>query len=163
MGNDTINTVMDAMRQATDGYARAMQVGLKFQNEALQFWGKTLGGEQGELDLAGGLTQGAEFYARTAERAGRMLEQQSQRTVEMLRKGLGLTQGATPAESLEKATGVWTSSIDAMRDSFDAVARFNTETLADFSETIRSGGNGHSTPAARTRRTGRGSGRANGK
>ncbi|MBW7906180.1 MAG: hypothetical protein LC135_16555 [Phycisphaerae bacterium] len=138
----------DMFKQAADSFARTMQAGVKFQEETAQFWtdlaGKNLDELRSQWDKFS--LDATPFTKKNLEQFHKLFEEQTTRTLDLLRKTFDLGGSQNTAEICDRMAAVWRDSLDTIRHSTDAMAKANTEVFENCSEMIRKlsgAANGH--------------------
>ena len=149
MATETRDFVNQTFKQATDSFTKTMQAGIKFQEEAAQFWTQAL--TRGTDDFRGQWDKVAHdalpFGRKNVERFHKLFEDQSNRTLELFRKSVEFGPAQNVNEVYEKAAATWKSSLDTMRQSAEAFAKANSELFESWNDLFRASaggsGNGH--------------------
>ncbi|TWT42317.1 hypothetical protein RAS1_34470 [Phycisphaerae bacterium RAS1] len=136
---ETFETMNDAFKTGTDTFATFVQTGVKFQEQTARFWNDLFARSNDEIR-----TQTERFNRdimpvarRNAERVQKLVDEQTQRTTDFVRRSFDIGQAATPAEAMDKFLGLWQTSFDVMKQSTDAFARVGNEMVANWSDSMK--------------------------
>jgi len=132
--NATQNFMNDTFKQMSDTFSNAFEMGMKFQKDNMRFWTEAM---TGKLQSAGDQwKQAADEFAPTVQknldRFGKLVEEQTQHGVELMRKSFDCEMPQNPQGVNDRWLELWKASFDAMRDSADAVAKANGEMIDGF-------------------------------
>lgn len=151
MATQTFDFMNDTFKQATQNFARTLEVGIKFQEDAARFWTDAFGKNAEELrtqweKLAADV---APFSKKNMERFHKLFEEQSARSLELLKKSLEANRASTPTDALDNLLGLWRNSFDTIRESADAVAKANADLFESWTHMAKGETNGHKTTKGR--------------
>lgn len=149
--------VTDAFRQAAENFTRTVQAGVKFQEQTASFWNEMMEKGAGEFRTQWEKLSHdfAPYQKKTVEQIHRLVDEQSRRSLELLRKSFDAGKGEGMGDVCEKMTDLWKSSFDRVRESADMLAQANAELFDGWTDMLKSVGtprNGHSKPAAKPAR-----------
>lgn len=129
----------ETLRAATENFTRTLQAGIRFQEQNARFWSDLLGRSTEDLRAHWErLTrEAAPFQQKNLEAFHQLFEEQSQRTLDLLRKSVELGQNQTAGQLYEQLATLWRASFDTLRESADAIARTNARLFEGWSELMR--------------------------
>jgi hypothetical protein len=143
---ETTKPVSELFEQAMKSYEQAFKTGLKVQEESSKWWTTLLEQTGPSPDWQKSLrTMASEILPEAEKRMEdglRMVEQNSRASLELLKlfKQAVEVPGTNPiAETQTRLLGFWEASLNSMRDSAQAVAKANTQTLESWMELFRKG------------------------
>lgn len=139
MTTNATDFVSDGVKTAADSFAKTMQSGIKFQEEAATFLTKTLGRTSDEFRSQWDkMTEDAfPFNKKNVERFQKLFDEQSSRSLDLLRKTFDVSAPTNPTDVYEKTFSLWRSSLDTMRQSAESMAKLNAEMFENWNCTMR--------------------------
>jgi len=144
----------DMFKQAADSFSRTMQAGVKFQEDSTRFWtdlaNKNLDEVRTQWEKLS--LDATPFAKKNLDQFHKLFEEQTSKTLELLRKTCEAGSLQSPSEVYERLTLMWRDSLDSIRQTTDAFAKTNGELFENCSEMIRkfSGGQANGKPAPKT-------------
>ncbi len=132
--NATQNAMNDTFEKMSENFNSAFDMALKFQRDSMRFWTDAM---SGQCQSAGEqFKQVADEFGPTVQknmdRFGKLVEEQANRGVEMIRKSFDGGMPKNAQEANDRWLEMWKASFDAMRDSADAIAKANAEMIDGF-------------------------------
>jgi hypothetical protein len=129
----------ETMRAATENFTRTLQAGIKFQEQNAQFWSDLVGRSTEDFRTQWDrlARDAAPFQQKNLEAFHRLFEEQSQRTLDLLRRSVELGQAQSAGSTYEQLAALWRTSFETLRESADAIARTNAQMFESWSELMR--------------------------
>lgn len=132
----------DSAKQVSDVFARTMQSGARLHEEAAKFWAETsrkqLDDQRAQFEKM--VDEAAPFSRKNAERFQKFFDEQADRSLDMLRKSFDSARATNPTQACESLMNLWRSSFETMRESADAMAKFNSDIFASWNDMLRKNG-----------------------
>lgn len=129
----------DMFKQATDSFSRTMQAGVKFQEDSARFWtdltSKNLDEMRNQWEKLS--LDATPFAKKNLEQFHKLFEEQTSKTLDLLRKTCEVGGVQNPSDVYERLTLMWRDSLDTIRQTTDAFAKVNGELFENCSEMIR--------------------------
>jgi len=144
--NETSNgtPLLEMAQEAFKNYEQVLRTGLKIQQEAAQWWSKSLqqNAPKGEWQkCVASLTSAAETVLPRAqkqlEEALNLLEKNNKSCVELMKKAAEAAQAAGVAESQAKWLEFWESSMSAVLSNAEALTAANARMLDSYVELVQ--------------------------
>ncbi len=137
--NNQTDLLTETMRAATENFTKTLQAGIRFQEQNARFWSDLLGRSSEDFRTHWDrLTrEAAPFQQKNVEAFHQLFEEQSQRTLDLLRKSVELGQNQAAGQLYEQLAALWRTSFDTLRESADAIARTNARMFESWSELMR--------------------------
>jgi hypothetical protein len=142
------NPANELFEQAMKNYEQALKTGLKLQEETAAVWTKLFnqgGVAEDWQKQAKALSD--ELVPKTQKALNdnlKLIEQSGKTSVELLKKAVTATQATSIQEAQSNFLGLWESSIQAMRETAEAVSQANNRALDSWVQFARK----TTTPAA---------------
>lgn len=129
----------ETMRAATENFTKTLQAGIQFQEQNAQFWSDLVGrsAEDFRAQWDRLARETAPFQQKNLEAFHRVFEEQSQRTLDLLRRSVELSQPRSAGNVYEQFATLWRTLFEALRESADAIARTNARMFESWSELMR--------------------------
>lgn len=140
-------------REASESFNKTMQAGVKLQEETARFWSDMVGRTTDELRTRWehAASDAAPISRKNTERFQHLFDEQSKRSLELLRKSMDVASVRTPAEMFDAIGQLWQTTFDSMRETNDALTRMNSELMESFSGAVKSTAAGSSTKSTSPR------------
>jgi len=135
------NPASELFEQAMKNYEQALKTGLKLQEETAAVWTKLFNqtGSAGEWQKQAKAVSD-EFVPKTQKALNdnlKLIEKSGKTSVELLKQAVAATQAGTIQEAQTNFLGLWESSIEAMRETAEAVSQANNRALDSWVEFAR--------------------------
>ena len=141
--------VTELFEQATKNYEQALKTGLKLQEESGKWWTSLFNQVSSPQDWQKKVKATFDDIIpqtqKTIDETLKLVEQNSRTSVELFRKAVAAAQSTSPQDAQTKFLGVWEASLNALRDTTQAVVQNNTKAIESWIEFVRK--NGEPTPA----------------
>lgn len=149
MTTATQDYVTDSFKTVSDSFAKTFETGTRMFEDTARFW----------TDAAAKNTHQARerfeklrddttpFQKENVDRFHKLFDEQSQRTLDLMRKACDNLPTQDPAEASQRIADVWRNSFDTFRASVDAMSKANSDMLRGWTSLLSncSTGNGPAT------------------
>lgn len=139
MNTFNMNFATDMMKTWTDGFAKATQTATRFFDETTRTMTET--GNQRSSEFQGQFDKMAEEFTpltrKNSDRTQRFMDEQTQRGTKFFHESFDGRTPQTPAEMGERMSAFSRQTGEFVRDSLDAMAKFNTDVLNNWSEYVK--------------------------
>jgi polyhydroxyalkanoate synthesis regulator phasin len=134
----TQSNLGELYHSALEQYESALKTGLKIQEESIKLWGTwakhpplmpdwTQKAQTAVLDTLSSMPQ-------RFEESMRLLNEQSQRAMEMLHKGFDVSRSTNVAEAQEKVHELWEMSLGVLRNNMHSLLKAQSQAMQKWEE-----------------------------
>lgn len=132
--------------QAVQSFGDALKAGVKIQEDVAKWWSDVLdqGNAVNEFQKRSRaiVNEALPVAQRNAEEWLKVIEQNYRRGMELLKKAMNTEQGANAADMRARSQELWEASIEAIRDSAQAMAQVNVKMMEQWADILRKNLNG---------------------
>lgn len=119
----------DTIKQAGDSFNKALETGVKFQEQTARFWtdlaNRNMDELRGRLDKYN--TDAMPFSRKNLDSFHRIFDTQVNKGLDLLKQTVETAKSQSAGEMYDQMLSFWRNSFDAMRETADAVAKVNNE------------------------------------
>ncbi|HUB25704.1 MAG TPA: hypothetical protein VL992_09780 [Tepidisphaeraceae bacterium] len=133
--------VAEILDSAASAFSDAMKAGVKAQEEVVKWWTGALDGgcQVGDFQKRGRqfLDEAVPAAQKQAQDWMKVLDSNSRRSVDLLRKALNAENDGVAAGLTDAARKLWEDSISVIKENFEALTQANVKMLEVWSDLIR--------------------------
>ena len=143
--------VTELFEQATKNYEQALKTGLKLQEESGKWWTSLFNQVSSPQDwqkkVKATFDDVIPQTQKTIDETLKLVEQNSRTSADLFRKAVAAAQSTSLQDAQTKCLGFWEASLNALRDTTQAVVQNNTKAVESWIEFVRK--NGDSIPESK--------------